>query len=1800
MKKQALFLVLLAALLIGCGEQTKKLRVKSDNTNNHFGLYQNLEFTFAQDVVSEDFINQIDTLGYLNFEPPVFGRFLWIESNVLVFSPAMGFAPATAYQATWSQEAFTALGKDLEAPEKGIQFGTAPLDLQSVNCFWEIRNEAKGIQFLLSFNYSVLPENVENLITVKLGKERYQAAVDQELEMGQIALFIDYPSMETPDKAQITIEKGAGCVNCNKVTEKEITMTVDVPDLKNFSVVSYDANADYDQMTILVHLSQPVEEKDLKKHITISPAVENMTAEPMSGGILIKGDFAAKENYEVLISKDLKSRFGILLGEEHRFLATFAEPTPYLVFEDASANYLSLKGERNLVLNAANVKKIRLTVFKVYENNISNYLYDGRQWDWDYYDDYWYDYNYWPMTNRFGDEVFTKVIDMSSLSSEKNRYLLNLDPQEMKLDDRHKGMYVIRVEDYDHAWTQASMTLSMSDIGLIARKGADVFMVTAVSIQHGTPLSGVKITLTSTNNQEVATMTTNADGVAMFTDTKNKFKPFDIGMITARKENDFNYLRLYGTEVNNSKYDLSGKYSERLDFDLFVYGDRELYRPGDSIHVNAIARDWNYGVVDEIPVNIRVRNPMGEQFGLYRKTLSKNGSTALSFELPSYAATGNWNIIFENAAGVVQKNYYVKVEEFMPDRIKVTTKTDKTVYGLSDSFTLQGEAFNLFGPPAVGRKYEVTAKMRRKSFYAKQFPDYSFSLSNDSYGLYFDNMSEGVTGEDGSFSEKFFADLVENTGVYDGTIYTTVFDENGRPVNRINRFDQFTQDVFIGIRYHDYWYGTSVPLNFNVVAVDTKGELSQVEGARAQIIRYYWETVQVRASGSSRVEYRSQKREEMVYDKAINISGKETVISYTPKISGSYTLKIYLPNTDHSYVSTSFYAYGYETTSGSSFAVDKEGSIKIELDKNEYEPNEKAQILFTAPFSGKMLVTIERESIKDYYWLNLDNKTASLSLNLKNEYIPNCYISATAFRDLSQANAVPLTVARGYENITVRRKSDKTAIKIDADENSRSQTKQKIKVKTEPNSYVTIAAVDEGILQITNYQTPNPYDYFYGKRALEMRAYDLFPFLFREVSFDKSTVGGDDALELDRMVNPMQNNRVKLVTFWSGVLQADKSGKAEFSIDIPQFSGSLRIMAVSWKDGKFGSTSQNMTVSDPIVISSGIPRFFSPGDAPKIPVVLTNTTDKEAKVKVSMTTSPLLTIQGEKEANVTIKPNGEATCYFDITASNDVGTAEITVTARAFSETFTEKTDISIRPAAGFTSFYDGGVITKEKPLTKQVGEEFVNSTVVSEMMLSRNLAAQYAGDLAEVVYYPYGCLEQTASRAFPLLYLDDLATSLQKGKTGGYSPRFVINESIKRIASMRNSSGGLNYWPGGSYHNWWSECYAAHFLTEAKKAGYTVDDDLMQRVMTHLSGHAKTQYKEDYWYWDSHSKTYKSYKRVSKSVIYAIYVLALNGKQEISQMNYYKTNAAELTPDMRVMLGSAFAIVGDMTSCEYLMNYTEDLGAARTYSGGDFSSAIRNNALMLNYMVDAIPDDPRIPTLALQLNKAVKDSRYLSTQERAFTLLAFGKLARRAAGSTITADVSLSGKNIGKFDGKDFSWRGAKGETGLLEVKGEGSGDLYYFVETSGIPKKPVKEEDNNIRARKRFLDRNGKEVNLNDIKQGAMIYVEIAVNTTNSLNVENVGIQDLLPACFEIENPRLNDNQRFNWMKSSYSYDYQDIRDDRITFFTTVTPNVKYFYYVVRAVSTGTYVMGPLSATAMYDGNYTSVYGQGKATVK
>ena len=490
-------------------------------------------------------------------------------------------------------------------------------------------------------------------------------------------------------------------------------------------------------------------------------------------------------------------------------------------------------------------------------------------------------------------------------------------------------------------------------------------------------------------------------------------------------------------------------------------------------------------------------------------------------------------------------------------------------------------------PPAANNDFEVEFTVDQGYFRAQDYQRYNFYLSNR-FDFY-DDIRQGKTDAEGKANLKFqIPKNFTNNGLLNGRIYATVFDETGRPVHRSKNFKIYSQDVFIGIGNFDYWVGTRQPIDIPLVALN-KDEKEVTQQAQLEIIQYQWHSVLRNTNG--RYRYVSEREEITLKKENINISGKQTKYYFTPPESGSYMVRITLPEAN-TYVERRFYAYNYGDSHSTSFEVNNEGNIDIEFDKESYRPGEKANAILKLPFDGKVLITTERDEVMSFIYVNSKDKVIKHPIAVNDRNVPNTYVTATLIKPHGQSS-LPLTVAHGFASFKVEPNGGELKLDITAVEKSRSRTKQQITIQSAPNTNLTVAVVDEGILALKNQKTPDPHNHFYAKRALSVEAYDLYPFLFPEVT----ATGGDESMmdDMAKRQNPMKNKRVKLVSFWSDIIQTNSSGKATFEVDIPQFSGSLRVMAVGTKDKQFGSSEKNITVADPIVLSSGIPRVLKHG-----------------------------------------------------------------------------------------------------------------------------------------------------------------------------------------------------------------------------------------------------------------------------------------------------------------------------------------------------------------------------------------------------------------------------------------------------------------------------------------------------------------------------------------------------------------------------------------------------------------------------
>jgi uncharacterized protein YfaS (alpha-2-macroglobulin family) len=1178
--------------------------------------------------------------------------------------------------------------------------------------------------------------------------------------------------------------------------------------------------------------------------------------------------------------------------------------------------------------------------------------------------------------------------------------------------------------------------------------------------------------------------------------------------------------------------------------------------------------------------------------------LNEQGSFELSFTLPEFAQTGGYSADVYTGDKQLIGSYKFSVEEFVPDKIRVNVKSDKEKTKLGDKVNIDVAAEFLFGAPAAEMRYEADIQLNHNSFTSKNYPGYVFSNSSITNTIVDHTFLEGQLNNDGKTKIEYnIPNGIQSKGVIVGTAYVSVFDLTGRTITRSANFDVYPKDYFIGIKSTDYYYGVNQNINVNLVAVNQYDKQINNFVAIAKLVRYEWQTV-LKKDYNDRYYYASEEKEFNEWEKEVTINGP-TKFNFMVSKSGKYQLRI-LKKGSSDYEKNDFYAYGWGASTAGSFEVDKEGRVEIVFDKEHYEPGEKAKILFTCPFSGKLLVTLERGGIYSYEYIDVNERSAELELSLNNDHMPNVYITATLFKKHSKDETAPFLVGHGFASVKVVKNKNKLPVSISAPQKIKPKTTQQITIKTEAqkNIYVTVAAVDEGILQITNFITPNPFEFMYAKRPLMVESYDLYKLLLPEiVKISSSPGGGDMEKQLQKRINPISVKRFKLLSYWSGIKKTNSDGVVTVSLNIPQFNGEVRLMAVAYSDSRFGSAENKMKVADDLILEPQVPRFLAVNDSLVMPVSIINTTDKTANVDVTLKVEGPLKITSASKKSVKIKPNSTGSVTFGILANSQVGAGKIIIEANGPVKV-KEEIDIAVRPISPLVVETGSGTIAAGKEININIPKNFLKGTQTTSLTISKFPAVKFAKHLKYLVGYPHGCIEQTVSRLFPQLYFEDLAKVVAPQYYRTNNPVYYVKEGIRKIESMQLYDGSLAYWQGSTETSWWGSVYAAHFLVEAKKAGFNVSEDVLNKLMKYLSQRAKEQSTFDYVTYLTTGRTIK--KIANKEIIYSLYVLAMNGDGDIATMNYYKARPHLVSEDMRYLLAGSFALMGRWN------NYYEIVPSAFTpertdrLTGGCFDSDIRANAIMLNVLLEVEPASKQIPSIVKYLTQNA--DRTYSTQETSFAFLALGKAASLNADANVTVDILTDGKIINKFSGKDLTVTDDKLNAANITLKASGKGEVYYFWSAEGVKtNEKVKEEDSYMQIRRSFYSyKTGRLIPDFRFYQGELIVCKIEL-TGYDRNAENIVITDLIPAGFEIENPRLNPATELKWIpKNPMIVQFMDIRDDRLLLFTDLKRNqTNDFYYLLRVVNQGTYQLPVIGAEAMYDQEYHSYNGAGVVRV-
>ncbi|HTQ78831.1 MAG TPA: alpha-2-macroglobulin family protein, partial [Thermoanaerobaculia bacterium] len=721
-----------------------------------------------------------------------------------------------------------------------------------------------------------------------------------------------------------------------------------------------------------------------------------------------------------------------------------------------------------------------------------------------------------------------------------------------------------------------------------------------------------------------------------------------------------------------------------------------------------------------------------------------------------------------------------------------------------------------------------------------------------------------------------------------------------------------------------------------------------------------------------------------------------------------------------------FYVSGYGY---SPWALKNPGRLDLDLDKTEYAPGETAQVQVRAPFPGKLLLTVERSGIRYTKVETLTGNTAKIAVPLSEEDRPNAYITATLVRAVGDLEPGGVARAFGAVPVNVDRTANRLTVNIDAPAEMRPNGRINLAVKTVPGAVVTVAAVDEGILQLIDQKTAQPFDHFYRKLALGVTSYDAWSVLLPEVKPEgKPAAGGGEGAEgMSQHVRTAGIRRVQPVAFWSGPLVADASGVAQASFSVPEFQGALRIMAVSLDGRRFGSAEKMTRVRDPLVLLPTFPRILSFGEALKVPVTVRNDTGRDGSFKVTLAAKGPVRIDGQPAQTAAVPVGHEKTLYFGVKTGDTPGDASFVLNAEGNGQTTRSTTGVSLRPDLPALALEDSGALQKDAldvPLTTRT--RFRAETLHRELRIGPLPLVQFSGKLKDLLWYPYGCLEQTVSSSFPLLYLGDLAKELDPDLFKKGDPAELVQVGLRRVSGMQLFGGGFSLWPGGESVHPWGTAYAAHFLVEARRAGHPVEDFLYDGAMKYLATDVK-------------AKSAYGYDELERT-IYELYVLARAGRADLGTMDFLRQkHFQELGQESRALLAGAYAAVGNPQAVATLASTLGKVEQVERQTGGNFNSTIRNRAIVLLALMDANPSSPIVPALVERLARDAKEVSAWTTQESGWVFLALGQFVKRQTKlPAYSGTAYLGSRKLGTFTTKTATYLDLRGD-GALRIKMNG-----------------------------------------------------------------------------------------------------------------------------------------------------------------
>ena len=1777
-----------------------------------------------------------------DFSPRIKGTARWINNKTIEFAPDSGqLKQGELYNASFKLDKVTQVGKNM----KDFNFSFRVAAKRFV--FKELVTTIKSGEPLLAevtgelrFSDPVGIEDVNKMLSVKINSSQKPEIAVAPTNDPKVFLFT-VTNIERANKdLELKLTAKGNIIGADK-TEEE---TVEIPGRFPFRFL-YAKPIGEERNALQIAFSEALStEVDLRGLITVS-GVSSYTLQTADNKVNVFFEAGKQTDYEVNVLRGIKSETSHDL-ERNTHLSLSIDSYKPMIEIPMKGNILP--DSKNLILpfRAVSLAAVDLKVIRIFENNVLTFMQNnslsgsnelrrsGRlvykktlrldndpEKDLHAWEDYSIDladiikqepgaiyrielsfkqeHSVYPCGGR--EKLYSGVNEESDgmvhIASGE------LSDEEDAIWDRTSTYYYDDGDNYDwslYDWRdtedpckpsyymtskcKASYNLLASNLGVIAKVGNNNHMwVTVNDIITTQPMKDADVKAYNFQLQVIGSGKTDANGFAAF-DIKGK--PF---AVVVQQGEQKTYLKVVDGEANSlSRFDVDGKTIPK-GLKGYIYGERGVWRPGDTIHVSFILQDKEGRIPDTHPVSLEVYNPRGQFYSKQVSAKGVNGFYTFKVVTQSEDPTGLWNAYVKVGGASFHKA--LRVETVKPNRLKINLELNgDKIYADKGNVPVTINAAWLTGATAGNLKAKVEMALYKSRTQFTGYTNYIFdNPASDFYTVESELFSGTLNGEGKSSFTMKVPNAKSAPGMLSANITCRVFEPGGDAsvYSQTIPFSPFNSYVGVNLNQpkDGRWIETDTDHTFDIVTVTADGKPVDRKNLHYEIYRlswsWWWES-----RSESFDSYINGTSASPVQSGTVSTSGGQGKIKFRINHPEWGRYLVYIKDRDYGHATGGVVYVDWPDWRGRSSKSDPSGvtMLTFSTDKTNYEVGEEVTVIIPAAADGRALVALENGSAvlsRDWVQTKKGSDT-KYKFKVTEEMSPNFYIHISLLQAHEQTlNDLPIRMY-GVVPVFVSNKSSELYPEITMPDVLRPEEEFEVRVKErngKPMTY-TLAIVDDGLLDLTNFKTPNPHTEFYAREALGVRTWDMYDNVIGAFGGKYSplfSVGGDES---GKPAN-QKANRFRPVVKFIGPFTIGKGGSDRHKIKLPMYVGSVRTMVVAGQAGAYGNAEKTVPVRSPLMILSTLPRVVSTGEEIQLPVNVFAMEKDITQVTVKVETTGKLKLSGGDTQTLKFAKPGDDVIFFGLASGAQSGVETVKITATGQGKTTSETIEIEVRnPNPSSIVFQDtlisaGQGASFDYLLGDRSEENWVKLEVsrIPSVDISRRFDFLYD--------YQHYCSEQLTSRALPLLFISQFKDVDKKEEE---QIKENVRAAIKNLYGRQLANGGFVYWPGDAAANEWITSYAGCFLVEAQRKGYEVNASVIKKWKDYQRKAAQN------WSPDYKTKTRYTYNQFDLQQAYRLYVLALSGSPELGAMNRMK-EMQELSLSAKWRLAAAYAVNGKTKAAnEVIFNLQTDV---EPYSLSNFTygSSDRDEAMILETLV-LVGNMQQAFRQAQVVSRNMMNESHFSTQSTAFGLVAMGRLVEKVEKGNIDFEWKVNGvPQKAVKTGKavyQIEIPTASAQEGNIELKNSGSGDLFVTLATKTKPiidKMPAISR--NLKVEVTYADMDGKAIAINALKQGMDFVANVRVsNISGNTDYTDLALTHIVPSGWEIFNERMMNHDNQSATATSVNYDYRDIRDDRVlTYFDLSRGLSKTFKIRLNAAYAGKFVLPAILCEAMYD---------------